>query len=373
MNKKMKKKRIILVSGGIDSYASYLKYKEEAKWENVPVFVNYNGAYTEKERKVCCGLYGKELKIVNNVLNLQDFETGVDSYIPGRNLMLILTALLIVPEASEIVLSGVKDDNALDKTKEALEDMSCTVSTIMGKSIAISSPWIDMTKAEVVSWLLNHTDKETICSTCSCYHPSEECWCGGCKACFRRFCAFFANDLIDPKIPFFKNQEIMDMYTSELTKYDIERQKQIKNAVNYSKKELQKIDDALSENFHVMPRYVKTEYRFEEKLRKGQCFKNIFVDIDGTLTNETAGFNPVTYSKRTLNEEMKRKVKQNYIAGNKITLFTARHAEDLFFTIKWLEHHEIPYHEIIFHKPHYFVLIDDKTANPVNPKVVCDE
>lgn len=84
--------------------------------------------------------------------------------------------------------------------------------------------------------------------------------------------------------------------------------------------------------------------------------KKIAIDIDGILTNETKGHN---YQNRTPNLAAVKLVNLlNELC--EIYLFTARFEEDRKITEDWLKKHNIKYSHIIFHKPQYDYLIDDK-------------
>jgi uncharacterized HAD superfamily protein len=87
----------------------------------------------------------------------------------------------------------------------------------------------------------------------------------------------------------------------------------------------------------------------------------IAVDIDGVLTNETEGWD---YAKRTPNKDNIRRVDDLFLAGHKIILFTARRLEDLEATKVWLDHYGVLYNHIIFDKPQYDYIIDDKALSP---------
>ena len=89
--------------------------------------------------------------------------------------------------------------------------------------------------------------------------------------------------------------------------------------------------------------------------------KDIFFDIDGVITIETAGWSKEAYMARTPNKKTIPLINYFYNRGKyKITLYTARHLEDREVTEKWLRIHGVKYHELILGKPHYDILIDDK-------------
>lgn len=93
--------------------------------------------------------------------------------------------------------------------------------------------------------------------------------------------------------------------------------------------------------------------------------QNIFVDIDGVLTEEIEGWGDEIYAQRTPKIKMIRAINQLYSSGKfRITLFTARHTEDKIATEKWLKQNNVLYDDLILGKPHYDILIDDRAMKP---------
>lgn len=90
---------------------------------------------------------------------------------------------------------------------------------------------------------------------------------------------------------------------------------------------------------------------------------NYYVDIDGTLTKEAEGWGNKAYSSRTPNYSVIEYV-NNLPSDIYITLWTSRYSEDREVTEKWLKENNVRYDRIIFDKPQYDLLIDDKTLNP---------
>lgn len=86
-------------------------------------------------------------------------------------------------------------------------------------------------------------------------------------------------------------------------------------------------------------------------------------DIDGVLTIETEGFGELVYSSRTPNLENISIVNCLFSKGHQITLFTSRYSEDLVVTTNWLKKYNVNYHSLLFDKPKYDLLIDDKCIN----------
>lgn len=85
-------------------------------------------------------------------------------------------------------------------------------------------------------------------------------------------------------------------------------------------------------------------------------------DIDGTLTYETEGFNPVAYATRTPKQSTVNLLKVHYEEGREIVLFTSRKPLDVEVTCRFIEH-QIPFHSIVFNKLQYDVFYDDKAIS----------
>lgn len=90
---------------------------------------------------------------------------------------------------------------------------------------------------------------------------------------------------------------------------------------------------------------------------------NIAVDIDGIITIETSGHD---FENRTPNKENIQKINDLYWKGNNIVLFTSRNIMDKAVTLTWLENNDVMFNDIIFNKPLYDILIDDKAQNNFN-------
>lgn len=87
----------------------------------------------------------------------------------------------------------------------------------------------------------------------------------------------------------------------------------------------------------------------------------IGVDIDGTLTNETKGWD---YENRTPNIPMIEWVNKHYDEGDFIELFTARLGIDKKTTKEWLKKHGVKYNNLVFNKPKYDLYVGDEVKRP---------
>lgn len=89
----------------------------------------------------------------------------------------------------------------------------------------------------------------------------------------------------------------------------------------------------------------------------------IYVDIDGTLTEETEGWGNKVYLNRTPKPNVIASINKMYEAGDLVILWSSRFAEDRDCTIKWLKANEVKYHRLILEKPSFDLYICDRVLN----------
>lgn len=201
---------ILLFSGGIDSYVAYHFLKKPQT-----VYFNLNTLYSQKEESVVRSLIPST--IVEYCIDFQSREEAFTAFVPYRNLHL---ALLANKYSDTIVIAGLKDDMVNDKNQSIFLQFSRLMTTMMGRTISVVSPFWNMTKVEVVRWFLNNggTPKELL-NTFSCYDPGETTYCGRCPACFRKWCALRACGIDDIH---FTDKDVMREYflNAKKGKYD---------------------------------------------------------------------------------------------------------------------------------------------------------
>ena len=88
--------------------------------------------------------------------------------------------------------------------------------------------------------------------------------------------------------------------------------------------------------------------------------KIIYVDIDGTLTNEIEGH---SYARRTPNKFIIGRINELFNNGNTIVLWTSRYACDRDITFIWLHRHNVKFHMVIFDKPKFDLYVCDRVLN----------
>jgi len=215
-----KLKRILLFSGGIDSFVAYhyLNYPQT-------IYFDINSRYSKKEIRVIKQLI--PTTIIEKVLDLGDREKD-DANIPMRNLYF---SMLATKYSDVIYIAGLKDDMVEDKNREIFTKFSELLSCLNNRSIQILSPFWNFTKNQVVDWYLKSGgSKEKLLQTISCYSSDDTIYCGRCTACFRKY-VVLRNHGIDIK---FYNNDLINIYIDRAKRgvYVPERNKLILKVCN---------------------------------------------------------------------------------------------------------------------------------------------
>ena len=93
---------------------------------------------------------------------------------------------------------------------------------------------------------------------------------------------------------------------------------------------------------------------------------DIAFDLYNTLCTSIRKNHPEDILKVQPKRKMLHILKELKSKGHRIIIFTRRDAcgrGGRALTIKWLDKHNVPYDELITEKPHFDILIDDRTAN----------
>lgn len=210
---------VVLVSGGVDSFIAYHFVKKMMlDIESItPLFIDYGGRYTNKERTHVLSLF-PDLVIDNSTLFLRDHEIGEKAFIQNRNIYL---ALIASRYGDGICMAGLKDDRVGDKSPGAFAAMSTVLTECNDNHYLVFSPFFGMEKVEVIEWYLNEgLPEKDLHKTISCYADDDAHFCGECPACYRKFCAFTYHDLY---IPEFTNLELATKYLAEYKDKDSKR------------------------------------------------------------------------------------------------------------------------------------------------------
>lgn len=193
----MKDKKVLLYSGGLDSYLIDKLWNPDIK-----LYIDIKGSYTNQEK----------LKLPSDIIieefDLSKFERE-DKIIPLRNLYFCMIASYY---GEEICLGATAGDRVLDKSYEFADKTSDLLSYLYspqwwipeGKKIKVNLQYKDKTKSELLQDYLDQGGnlKQAYDESFSCYFPDEhgkECW--KCKPCFRKWIAFAEFGFIEHYLP----------------------------------------------------------------------------------------------------------------------------------------------------------------------------
>ena len=189
--------KILLFSGGLDSYIAY-------HFLNKPktIYFNLRNKYAFLEQDCINKLIPETIVDYSMSLSRQE---RLDSFIPYRNIILAMqTASYFdsIAMINFIYLGGVKEDRAIDNTEEAFLEIGRFLNKYGDISIELASPFRHLMKWQIVEWYLRQgLPVENLYETVSCYSGISN-YCGKCKSCFRKWVAFKKNNL---ELPFFNS------------------------------------------------------------------------------------------------------------------------------------------------------------------------
>lgn len=185
---------VVLMSGGVDSSVAAAVAVEDGI-EVIPVFVNYGQRALEQEltacRAVCAtlGLPAPEVvdlsgygRSIPSGLTRPDLDLRDDAFLPGRNLLFLLTgASIAFSRGAAGVVMGLLDDSVAifpDQRRDFVGEAAGAIRRALGADMAILTPLIDVPKATVIRMAA----ERGLVDTYSCHAGSNQP-CGRCIAC----------------------------------------------------------------------------------------------------------------------------------------------------------------------------------------------
>jgi 7-cyano-7-deazaguanine synthase len=190
---KIKGKKVLLYSGGMDSWLIAKIWNPDVK-----LYVNINGRYNKQEIKHL------PKDVIIETLDLSKWER-TDKIIPLRNLYLTMIASNY---GDKICLGATAGDRVLDKSYDFANRTSDILSFLYskqwwipeGRNIEICLDFKNKTKVDLLTDYINNGGNiETAWTeSFSCYEPDDKGnVCMQCKPCFRKFIAFATLGFID--------------------------------------------------------------------------------------------------------------------------------------------------------------------------------
>jgi 7-cyano-7-deazaguanine synthase in queuosine biosynthesis len=228
--------KILCFSGGLDSLIA-ARYTSP----DMLVYCKIGHRYQDAEffhAHDLASFLGKELRTVD-FINLSKYEEP-DAEIPMRNMYLVMEVLSLALQESkdshhEVVLTVQKDETSIpDRTVQFFAKASEILSSLTGKSIAVTTPFWEMDKTEMVQWyMLQGYPAAHLVHSYSCYKGDAQ-ECGNCPACFRKWVALRNNGLLGR---FAENPALSSTaahYMEVIDKYSENRQSRIRTAMRLS-------------------------------------------------------------------------------------------------------------------------------------------
>ena len=177
-------KKVLLYSGGVDSYMINQIWKPDVK-----LYVDMNTRYSKQE------IARLPEDVIVTKLDLSEFERS-DAVIPARNLYLLTIA---TNYGDEICLGATADDRQADKTIEFAEKASDILSFLhqeqfwtKKRDIKVNLEFSKLTKSEILQLYVESGGnlEKALKESFTCYTPigNDECW--NCKACHRKYITF---------------------------------------------------------------------------------------------------------------------------------------------------------------------------------------
>lgn len=222
--------KVLLFSGGLDSYILYHFLKKQNK-EVKTVYFNMRHKYANRELAT---IFKTVTPIVDTTFNFELWEEK-SAHIPFRNLMLVMGASRYAKK--EIFIGGVTDDRVYDNVRPVHDEMTALISRHSNRYVRVIAPFIDlgMSKTDEVHWFLSNFgfkgEQMLLENTYSCYAGADE-ECMGCAACFRKFSVLHSFGIVVPK---FKNGEIARGYHARsILEFSVDRGELVENYIKYS-------------------------------------------------------------------------------------------------------------------------------------------
>lgn len=177
-------KKVVLVSGGMDSTIMWWLHREEK--DKLALFVDLGLSYCKKEKSSLIKTKITPLQVVEYPLR----QISWKHIIPTRNFLLIALAQQHVKHGGEIWLGAVQGESserAGDKSEAFFRLCERFIRFTTGKRIKIRT-LKNKTKNDWLKKYLRATSDRSIFNTVTCYSGSAK-GCGKCQACVRKWIA----------------------------------------------------------------------------------------------------------------------------------------------------------------------------------------
>lgn len=197
----MRRDRVLLNSGGMDSFLLAYWLDRLPGPKPLHVFVDVGQTYVRKESRSArriAAVFLHDIEFITGA-KIARFEVGATGIIPFRNAELILCA---AQYGDGVYLGVIGNEVNSDKSPEFLRAMK-TVLDIShreqywtdGRKFELRTPLRSKTKTQLVGeYLRDGGNEEDLLKTVSCYDAIDN-HCGKCPSCFKRWVALENNGL----------------------------------------------------------------------------------------------------------------------------------------------------------------------------------
>jgi len=195
--KKMPRKRaVVLLSGGLDSTASFLWALKEFDEIKV-VFFDYSQiAYEAEKRSVYriaqkykIEVFEDKVDVLKKIAHPLKDENAIKArksmWVPARNVVFLSHAIAFAEfYGFNAVVIGFNADEGADFPDNTLEFLDAFNELLkMTSPVRVVSPFVQKSKAEIVKYIYNY-DRELLYLVHPCY-LNEKLNCGRCESCLR--------------------------------------------------------------------------------------------------------------------------------------------------------------------------------------------
>ena len=187
----------LMYSGGLDSFVAY-HYGRAHGLNVMPIYVALGHEYEGKEI-LAAECLQVPFKVVDLPWGKLTKEWHVKQIIPARNVLLAMVGSLYADRVWICGLDGEQFATNNDKSIDFYSMTSSLLSHVMHlwniRGTRVESPFMTMTKRDVVSWwLTSGRDPKSLQATTSCWSPGPG-KCGECATCYKRYVAFKLNGI----------------------------------------------------------------------------------------------------------------------------------------------------------------------------------
>lgn len=170
---------VVLLSGGLDSTACLYFYREQRRSVSA-LFVDFGQPARERERWAAeaISLHTETPLVTARIDGIPEIA-GRET--PGRNTLLVSTALMVVPPETRSVALGIHAGTPYpDCTPDFVQRMNALLDLATDGRVVLAAPFVHWSKVDIWDFLESHSAPTEL--TWSCEY-GRETPCGTCPTC----------------------------------------------------------------------------------------------------------------------------------------------------------------------------------------------